>query len=198
MCIFYVEGFFKMKELEFENFELSGNNPENNQERNPSAKLSDYSSAISFSAKLVDLLKQKIESHNQNNPSNKTNLSELKEVFRIGAHSTDNKSQAGLARVNMFLRKKCGENTSKIQEFDKKEEVISEGIASIKSLQFDVDPKDALDLDSLDATDKDYPDDEDFAQADIDIETYKLDYDFNDVNDLYLDDYEPLGFDGDW
>ena len=71
-----------MKELEFENFELSGNNPENNQERNPSAKLSDYSSAISLSAKLIDLLKQKIESHNQNNPSNKTSLSELKEVFK--------------------------------------------------------------------------------------------------------------------
>ena len=187
-----------MKELQFENFELSGNNPENNQERNPSAKLSDYSSAISFSAKLVDLLKEKIKSHNNNNPSNKTNLSELKEVFRIGAHHTDKKSQAGLARVNMFLRKKCGENTSKMQELDKKEEAASEGVANIKSLQFDEELKDTLDLDSLDATGKDYPDDEDFIQADIDIETYKLDYDFKDVGDLYLDDYEPLGFDGDW
>ena len=38
------------------------------------------------------------------------------------------------------------------------------------------------------------PSEEDFAQAAIDVDLYKLDYDFQDVNELYLDDYQPLGF----
>ena len=97
----------------------------------------------------------------------------------------------------MFLRKKAGENTSKLEVFESNEETIK-GLASITSLKFEEEKQDDLNLRSLDATKKDYPDEEDFAQADLDIEAYNLDYDFKDVDELYLDDYEPLGFDGDW
>ena len=188
-----------MKELQFENFELSGRQSEQNQGASPSSKLLNSSTAISFSAKVVSLLKEKAKWHNKKNPSNKTNISELKEVYRIGARSGEPKGKSALARINMFLRKKSGENVSKNEDpSDKKELNLNESTSTIKSLEFDSEVVDDINLDSLDATNKDYPDEEDFAQADLDIEAYNLDYDFKDVNDLYLDDYEPLGFDGNW
>ena len=46
----------------------------------------------------------------------------------------------------------------------------------------------------FDVTENIFPDDEDFLQASKDIEEYDLDYDFQNVNELYLDDYKPVGF----
>ena len=66
-----------MKELQFENFELSGRQSEQNQGASPSSKLLNSSTAISFSAKVVSLLKEKAKWHNKKNPSNKTNISEV-------------------------------------------------------------------------------------------------------------------------
>tara|TARA_R110000744_G_scaffold126978_5_gene233663 strand:- start:245 stop:517 length:273 start_codon:yes stop_codon:yes gene_type:complete len=50
----------------------------------------------------------------------------------------------------------------------------------------------------FDLTDQLNPSSEDVSQSNIDVDLYKLDYDFQNIDELYLDDYQPLGFAGEW
>ena len=153
-----------LNKLEFENLEVScGEKHEVSNSKKDSSEdkvLIDYSSSVVVS--LQDLMK----AHNKE-CENKATLKELKEVFRNGANCTQAKEEKipcgilALARVNMFLRLKSGE----IME------------ASI------------LDITSLDISDLWYPNESDFTKAKELAEKHNLNYEFKDINNLYLEEY---------
>ena len=154
-------------------------------------------SAITFSAKVVDALKNKVKEHNKKHPTKKVTLSQVKKVYRRGAGAFSQSHRPGMsrggwamARVNMFLKMKRG---GKVKDSYRK---ADQDVASIRfdDLKFEDQELEASNSNIFDLTDDMIPSEEDFAQAAIDIDLYKLDYDFQDVNELYLDDYQPLGF----
>lgn len=154
-------------------------------------------SAITFSAKVVEALKNKVKEHNKKHPTKKVTLSQLKKVYRRGAGAFSQSHRPGMsrggwamARVNMFLKMKRG---GKVKDSYRK---ADQDVASIRfdDLKFEDQELEASNSNIFDLTDDMIPSEEDFAQAAIDIDLYKLDYDFQDVNELYLDDYQPLGF----
>ena len=154
-------------------------------------------SAITFSAKVVDALKNKVKEHNKKHPTKKVTLSQLKKVYRRGAGAFSQSHRPGMtrggwamARVNMFLKMKRG---GKVKDSYRK---ADQDVASIRfdDLKFEDQEIETSNSNIFDLTDDMIPSEEDFAQAAIDVDLYKLDYDFQDVNELYLDDYQPLGF----
>ena len=150
---------------------------------------------ITFSEKVITALKNKVKEHNKKHPSKKVSLSQLKKVYRRGAGAFSQSHRPGqtrgswaMARVNMFLKMKRG---GKVKDSYRK---ADQDVASTKyELEF-VTHDEVSAVSEFDLTDELYPSDEDFAQAKTDIEEYELDYDFQDVNELYLDDYKPVGF----
>lgn len=128
--------------------------------------------AIEFSAKVIEMLKKKVKDHNAKH-SRKVNLTQLKKVYRRGAGAFSSSHRPGMtrggwaaARVNMFLRMMAGK--------------------PVKDAYRKAD-NDIAKASEIDITEMWEPDDSDFSQADIDIQEFILDYDFEDENDLYLD-----------
>lgn len=157
-------------------------------------------SAITFSAKVTQALKTKLKKHNKGNPSDKVTLSQLKKVYRRGAGAFSQSHRPGMtrggwamARVNMFLRMKGG---GKVKDSYRK---ADQDLASISfsELQFE-DDMEITNSNIFDLTDQLNPSKEDIEESNIDVDLYKLDYDFQNIDELYLDDYQPLGFAGEW
>lgn len=128
--------------------------------------------AIEFSAKVVEALKAKVKEHNSKY-SKKVSLSQLKKVYRRGAGAFSSSHRPGktrgqwaMARVNTFLRMMAGK--------------------PVKDAYRKAD-NDIARASEIDITDNWLPNDDDFNQAEADIKEFTLDYDFEDVNDLYLE-----------
>ena len=130
--------------------------------------------AISFSKKVIEALQNKVKEHNSKN-SRKVSLSQLKKVYRRGAGAYSSSHRPGktrgqwaMARVNMFLRMMSG---GKVKDaYRKADSDVARGSES-------VDISDSWELEDID-----------FSQADIDIKEYDLNYDFEDIEELYLDE----------
>ena len=133
--------------------------------------------AIDFSKKVVEALKNKVKEHNSKH-SKKVTLGQLKKVYRRGAGAFSSSHRPGktrgqwaMARVNMFLKMVGG---GKVKDAYRK---ADSDIAKAKTeiiIEASIDP-----------------DNEDFEQADKDIQEYNLnDFDFNSADELYLDDEE--------
>lgn len=141
--------------------------------KNPSGSAGTKSDkAIEFSAKVVEALKTKVKEHNSKH-SKKVSLSQLKKVYRRGAGAFSSSHRPGktrgqwaMARVNMFLKMMAGK--------------------PVKDAYRKAD-SDVARASELDITDNWLPSDDDFLQAEADIKEFSLDYDFDDVEDLYLD-----------
>lgn len=126
------------------------------------------SRAISFSSKLIEVLEAKVKTHNLAS-QNKVSTQQLKKVYVRGASDEEEGKTFGLcamARVNMFLRMVSGA-VSKNRNNKSKERFMK--------------------MADLDMTENWAPSDEDFALAGQEIQSSALDYDFKDVNELYLD-----------
>ena len=128
--------------------------------------------AITFSTKVIEMLKNKVKDHNSNH-SRKVNLTQLKKVYRRGAGAFSSSHRPGMtrggwavARVNMFLRMMSG---GKVKDSYRKAD------------------QDVAKASEIDVTGSWEPNDSDFSEANNDIQEYNLDYDFEDENDLYLD-----------
>lgn len=128
--------------------------------------------AIEFSAKVIEMLKNKVKDHNAKH-SRKVNLTQLKKVYRRGAGAFSSSHRPGMtrggwaaARVNMFLRMMAGK--------------------PVKDAYRKAD-NDIAKASEIDITEMWEPNDNDFSQAEADIKEFSLDYDFEDVNDLYLE-----------
>jgi len=134
--------------------------------------------AIDFSKKVIEALKKKVKEHNAKY-SKKVTLGQLKKVFRRGAGAFSSSHRPGqsrvswaMARVNMFLKMVRG---GKVKDSYRK---ADSDIAKASSNNYIIEA-------NLD------PDDEDFNQAEIDIQEYNLnDFDFASTDELYLDDEE--------
>lgn len=132
--------------------------------------------AIEFSKKVVEALKSKVKEHNAKY-SKKVTLGQLKKVYRRGAGAFSSSHRPGMsrggwamARVNMFLKMVRG---GKVKDSYRK---ADSDIARASVFDYEVEVNFE-------------PDDEDFAQAEIDIKEYNLnDFDFDSVEELYLDD----------
>tara|TARA_Y100000590_G_scaffold339195_1_gene386662 strand:+ start:1922 stop:2449 length:528 start_codon:yes stop_codon:yes gene_type:complete len=136
-------------------------------------KYSQGDKCIDFSVRVVEALSFKKDEHNKL-AEKQVNLSQLKKVYCRGAgdcsHNLEGKTcgQIAMARVNMFLRMRLGGICS----------VESKGNASISNL--------------IDISENWFPSEEDFIKADEDIKNYNLDYDFGNINELYLEEYDKL------
>lgn len=133
------------------------------------------SDAISFSNKVIEALKNKVKEHNAKH-SRKVSLSQLKKVYRRGAGAFSSSHRPGktrgqwaMARVNMFLRMMSG---GKVKDaYRKADQDVAKGSADL-----------------IDISDSWEPEDQDLAQATIDMESIG-DFDFENVDELYLDEY---------
>ena len=129
--------------------------------------------AISFSVSVTEALHEKRKNYNYNKEQ-KISLSHLKEVYRKAARQFNqdlnpnhNRGCWAMARVNMFTR---------ILEAEKS-----------------LTPKKALDH-ALEVPQEWTPSSEDFFAAQADVVKYNLNYNFKDIEELYLEDYQPIDF----
>tara|TARA_R100000278_G_scaffold119335_1_gene100666 strand:+ start:682 stop:1203 length:522 start_codon:yes stop_codon:yes gene_type:complete len=136
--------------------------------------------AVNFSVKVIEALEKKMREHNSAS-SNKVSLKQLKKVYRRAAGNVfadvpevnDNKGKWAMARVNMYLRILNGEPLPR---------------ETHATVNFDYIEKD---IDLIDAV---IPTKEDFLKASEDIERFNLDYKFDNISDLYLDDEDNASF----
>lgn len=170
-----------MDNLEFENFELKASD-QNDQQALDDARTNEEQ-AIKFSSSVIAALKQKAEEHNKECDS-KVNINQLKKVYRQGAKAEQEKGLQAMARVNMFLRmKKEGKITyqpARVEVQSELKELVFEAKAKIKVNTF------------VDITENWLPTETDLVQASEDIKAFELNYEFKDIDELYLDDYEKL------
>lgn len=133
------------------------------------------SDAISFSNKVVEALKNKVKEHNAKH-SRKVSLSQLKKVYRRGAGAFSSSHRPGktrgqwaMARVNMFLRMMSG---GKVKDaYRKADQDVAKASADL-----------------IDISDSWEPEEQDISQALIDMESIG-DFDFENAEELYLDEY---------
>jgi len=123
---------------------------------------------IEFSKRLLNTLEEKLHKHNSEY-SKKCRLQQLTSVFSRGTEMHHNDSEHnitewGLARVNLFLR-------------------IS--IGNIDDINLDINKKPSYNK-LVDITDCFNPSEGDFKKAKSDIKDYDLNYLFEDVNELYI------------
>ena len=139
----------------------------------------DQQDSIDISNKIVSALDAKLSEYNDSNPERRLTLSQLKNVYRNGArvicedcHPGKTNNQWGLARVNMFIfAEKPIEKIEKEEEL--KEAVLEEEcFADFKDLDISLDW---------------IPSDEMFELADEDVQKYDLNFSYDTVDDLYLD-----------
>ena len=123
-----------MDQFGFEDFEVSGARPgpksgaqtpakpserKKGSSKNKPGSAGKGGSAINFSAKVVEALKNKVKEHNSKH-SKKVTLGQLKKVYRRGAGAFSSSHRPGksrgqwaMARVNMFLKMKRGGKVKK-------------------------------------------------------------------------------------
>jgi hypothetical protein len=136
--------------------------------------------AVNFSVKVIEALEKKMREHNSAS-SNKVSLKQLKKVYRRAAGNVfadvpevrDNKGKWAMARVNMYLRILNGEPLPR---------------ETCATVNFNYGEKD---IDLIDAV---IPAEQDFLKASEDIERFNLDYNFESISDLYLDDEDNENF----
>jgi hypothetical protein len=141
---------------------------------------------ISFSAKLVMYLEERKKSFNKGNKAS-IKIEQLKEIYKRGAClKNEDLNLNGLARVNMFLRMKeqkmMGVISAKISRKDQKlSELVLETAQELQDKDRPIDISESW-----------APQEEDLEQAKADIENHELDFDFRNVDELYLEPYKQI------
>ena len=139
---------------------------------------------IAFSARLISCLEGKKKEFNKKNKS-KIKIEQLKEVYIKGTCSSNQDLNLnGLARVNMFLRMKEQKMMGVISAKIETKEKLSGLILESENLQNPNEP--------LDISDAWIPQEEDFEQTKADIKKHKLNLDFANIDELYLEPYKQI------
>ena len=146
--------------------------------------------AVAFSIKIVEALTSKAEKHNKRDDINQVSPEELLGAFREGASFKGfeaSLTELGMANANLFLRIKS-------KKF--KDIILSRNEKNTKKelscLIFDLGRDSILNNTELDMFASIMPQNTDFDEAKKDIEQYDLNYNFKDIKELYLDEYEPM------
>lgn len=125
--------------------------------------------SLVFSKKIIAALEDKAKIHNSNYDK-KANVLDLKKAYKNGFNHSKNINKETLAHVNLLLRILRGEANL---------------FSNFKSSIFEISGSEFVVKTSL------QPEDIDYIQAEEDIKNYKLeDFDFSNVDELYLDDEE--------
>ncbi len=169
-----------MHQIEFE-LQMSATSENNSEVSSDSTDQNSADLAIEFSAKLVEALKAKVKDHNSN-CDKKVNLEQLKTIYRRAAGNTfepipelcERKGQWAMARVNFYLKFLKDVKLANIKSYN---------LTCASNL-----------IDELDFTVAWVPNLEDFIDANEDIKKYNLDYDFSNIDELYLEQYNPVGY----
>jgi hypothetical protein len=142
---------------------------------------------IQFSIRLAQAFEEKVKDHNASCPSNKAQLSQVVRVYEQGVETFNPKkipqelgiNKWAMARVNMYLRMKCGKISSgDLQDKPEKAEPMS-------SLSFESSVTKRINT-FIDATIGWYPNQEDIELAEKDVEKYDLNFSFGRVDEIYL------------
>jgi hypothetical protein len=139
---------------------------------------------ISFSSRLVDYLEDEKKEFNKRNKSS-IKIQQLKEVYARGTCITgEDLNLCGLSRVHMFLRmkeqKKMKTKASSVSVPKKASELVLEDQAPQKT--------DSL----IDISDSWIPEEEDIEKAKACIKEHDLNFDFKNINELYLESYKRI------
>ena len=133
---------------------------------------------IQFSARLAETLSGKVEEHNKSCPRNKVSTSQVIKVYKhaIQTFPQEALGEIGinkwcLARVNMYLRMKCGDID--VKSFEHKSNVKKR----MSSLVFERSVSKRINT-FLDITEDWVPSENDFSKAQEDIVNRNLDYEF--------------------
>lgn len=152
---------------------------------------------VVFSIKVVEALTSKAQEHNTNEQNSSVAFEELLEAYRAGADlrsafKGQTLGELAMARVNLLLRAKSGQFKDILSGKDE-EKVKKE----LSGLIFNIENDSILLNGELDMFDSWTPQEGDFIRAREDIEKYDLNYDFQNIDELYLSKYEqiPLEFD---
>jgi|10_taG_2_1085330.scaffolds.fasta_scaffold00890_19 hypothetical protein len=162
---------FKREGASFHNVDPTG--PIGEPGRTGFEKIKGQSESIDFSVKIVSLLDEKQKIHNKKN-NQRVRLNELKAVYVRGAEmfrpnsEGDPRSVWAIARVNMFLRMK-EEGISSNSKIESHEDLV----VTIKN--------------GIDATQSWEPNKGDLDKTYEDIESHKLHFDFDNVEELFLE-----------
>jgi hypothetical protein len=147
--------------------------------KNPKDSASKDGGKITFTEKIIESLKQKVQTHNEKH-SKKVSLSQLKKVYRrgLGAFSSfhrpnQSRNSWAMARVNMFLKMQGGGKVKKSYR------AADQDIAAGEELYYDQKPEDCFwEFDSID-----------FDLARIDLIKAGVDLDSEANIDLFDIDY---------
>ena len=142
--------------------------------------------AVEYSSNLFKLISSKIKKHNKANPNRKVSSKQLKEVFVNAAIGYDyagyTRGHWALARVNTFLGVASGRVPNLIKEKER---------ASLGGLTFE--SKIIVKEKEHDISENWIPSQEDFNLASEEMKEYGLNYNFNNLDELYLQKSEPVG-----
>jgi len=137
-------------------------------------KISTAEEAVSFSTRIVNLLKEKVKWHNAQK-GQRISLAQLKGIFlRASSSASETQTQGflGLARVNMYLRIVAAQKIDKIDLLKSK----------TLNLSKEIDFSDAWNISEADVK---------LTQSEV--EKFNLNKNF-DLDELYLQDEEQLTF----
>ena len=165
-----------MDKLDYELHHVSGVSPRENEIvfiPEQTTGRDEQAKAIEFSNKIVGYLTATVQAYNSKY-SKKVKVSQAKKMYCAGARMREanplrSANEWGLARVHLCLRIIAGE---------------------IGELNLDISRKTSYNK-LGDITDQLTPSEEDFKSAEQDVQTHNLDYHFEDVDELYIDD-EPI------
>lgn len=142
---------------------------------------------VQFSARLAEALTGKMTEHNSSCPNNKVYLGQVVKVYKHGTLTFPHDALAeiginkwSMARVNMFLRMKCGQISR-----GKAEEIVR--TKKMSSLIFEKNVVGRVNT-FLDVTESWLPAEEDFIQAQEDVEENDLNYDFKHSDEIYFNE----------
>ena len=144
--------------------------------------------AVKFSSNLIGLFSVKVRAHNKDNSGSKVSCNQLRKVFLNAAENYDyagcSRAKWALARVNTFLRVAGG---GKADSIERKEHTALGGLI-FESRVLDIKPEKEYDI-----SENWIPSQEDFITASEDISKYELNYDFENIDELYLEEQKPIG-----
>ena len=176
-----------MDGLQFENFELEGDgvlSRETSEGPDP---------FVEYSVKLIDVLDGKVTAYNQEHPSDKVSLSQLKQIYVDTASTCPENwlskiNTWAFARVNMFLRIKSSKKIA-IGKLEKDKTEITE-------LELEDSQASCAINKEIDTTEQWFPLKEDFDLSEKDVNQHNLNFTFSNVDELYMENQEgPMSID---
>ena len=168
-----------MRDLEFE---ISGQSFPEEMVDEKSDIPSQEEEVIRFSSNVIEALRNKVKHFNEHNQPSRVNINQLRDVYLNGANifcESDHWQEQfpektcgdwGMSKVNMFLRMKGGDNRRGKSDRINISKFIDIGAAWC-------------------------PIQEDFDQTKEDVAKYKLNYNFKNSEELYLESYTKIELD---